>query len=101
MENTASKIHTDSVSITPQIVPIVSTKGGEGKSTQAGNLAGFLADSGLRTLLIDGDHSQPTASSIFSLQYEAPNGFMRFMNANFLSTSWPGKQVYKGLSRMR
>ncbi|HDK1042657.1 ParA family protein, partial [Escherichia coli] len=44
------------------ILPVVSTKGGEGKSTQSANLAGFLADAGLRTLLIDGDHAQPTAS---------------------------------------
>ncbi|MBN5215763.1 ParA family protein [Serratia ureilytica] len=63
----------------PQIVPVTSTKGGEGKSTQAGNLAGFLADSGLRTLLIDGDHSQPTASSIFALQYEAPCGLYELL----------------------
>ncbi|MDQ9315584.1 ParA family protein, partial [Escherichia marmotae] len=34
------------------ILPVVSTKGGEGKSTQSANLAGFLADAGLRTLLI-------------------------------------------------
>ncbi|HBQ2427298.1 TPA: hypothetical protein L7M12_005760, partial [Klebsiella pneumoniae] len=26
------------------ILPVVSTKGGEGKSTQSANLAGFLAD---------------------------------------------------------
>lgn len=41
----------------PIIVPVISTKGGEGKSTQAANLAGFLADAGLRTLLLDGDYA--------------------------------------------
>lgn len=64
---------------TPVVIPIVSTKGGEGKSTQSANLAGFLADAGKKTLLIDGDHSQPTASSIFSLQYEAPNGLYELL----------------------
>ncbi|MCS4267249.1 chromosome partitioning related protein ParA [Serratia sp. BIGb0163] len=58
---------------------MVSTKGGEGKSTQSANLAGFLADAGKKTLLIDGDHSQPTASSIFSLEYEAPNGLYELL----------------------
>ncbi len=57
-----------------KVVPVVSTKGGEGKSTQAANLAGFLADAGIKTFIIDGDHAQPTASSIYPLAYEAPCG---------------------------
>ncbi|KMJ44444.1 chromosome partitioning protein ParA [Xenorhabdus khoisanae] len=57
-----------------KILPIISPKGGEGKSTHAANLAGFFADAGLNTLLIDADYSQPTSSSIFSLGYEAPAG---------------------------
>ncbi|EPO2215087.1 AAA family ATPase, partial [Escherichia marmotae] len=61
------------------ILPVVSTKGGEGKSTQSANLAGFLADAGLRTLLIDGDHAQPTASNIFPLAYEAPAGLFELL----------------------
>jgi len=62
-----------------QILPIISTKGGEGKSTQAANIAGFLADSGLKTLLIDGDYAQPTASSIYRLIYEAPCGLTELL----------------------
>ncbi|MDY0870281.1 AAA family ATPase, partial [Klebsiella aerogenes] len=62
-----------------RIVPIISTKGGAGKSTKAGNIAGFCADAGLKTLLIDGDHSQPTASSLFKLEYEAPNGLFELL----------------------
>ena len=58
----------------PKILPVVSTKGGEGKSTQTANLGGFLADAGIKTLIIDGDHAQPTASSIYPLEYEAPCG---------------------------
>ena len=61
------------------ILPVVSTKGGEGKSTQSANLAGFLTDAGLRTLLIDGDHAQPTASNIFPLTYEAPAGLFELL----------------------
>ncbi|CCW28933.1 ParA family protein [Xenorhabdus nematophila] len=63
----------------PIILPFISPKGGEGKSTQASNLAGFLADAGLRTLLIDGDFSQPTTSSIFPLEYEAPCGLYELL----------------------
>ena len=63
----------------PKIIPVTSTKGGEGKSTQSANLAGFLADAGKKTLLIDGDHSQPTSSCIYSLEYEAPNGLYELL----------------------
>lgn len=63
----------------PRVIPVVSTKGGEGKSTQAANLAAFLADAGLKTLLLDGDHAQPTASSIFPLSYEAPCGLYELL----------------------
>lgn len=62
-----------------KVVPIVSTKGGEGKSTQAANLGGFLADAGIKVLIIDGDHAQPTASSIFPLSYEAPCGLYELL----------------------
>lgn len=63
----------------PVIYPVISTKGGEGKSTQAANLAGFLADAGLKVLLIDGDYAQPTASNIFPLSYEAPMGLVELL----------------------
>ncbi|MCP9269649.1 ParA family protein [Xenorhabdus sp. XENO-1] len=61
------------------ILPIISPKGGEGKSTHAANLAGFFADAGLQTLLIDADYSQPTSSSIFMLDYEAPAGLYELL----------------------
>ncbi|HAF2130882.1 TPA: AAA family ATPase [Salmonella enterica] len=48
--------------VATQILSIISTKGGEGKSTQGAYLAGFTADAGLKTLLIDGDYSQPTSN---------------------------------------
>ncbi|MEQ4973857.1 AAA family ATPase [Enterobacter cloacae] len=68
-----------SSSVKPRVIPVVSTKGGEGKSTQSANLAGFLADAGIKTLLLDGDHAQPTASSIFPLVYEAPCGLYELL----------------------
>lgn len=62
-----------------QVISIISTKGGEGKSTHAANLAGICADAGLKTLLIDGDYAQPTASSYYSLRYEAPCGLYELL----------------------
>lgn len=49
-----------------QVVSIISTKGGVGKTTTAANLGGFAADTGLRVLLLDLD-VQPTLSSYFTL----------------------------------
>ena len=42
-----------------QVVSIISTKGGVGKTTTAVNLAGIAEDDGLRELLLDLDE-QPT-----------------------------------------
>ncbi len=61
------------------VISIISTKGGEGKSTHAANLSGFCADAGLKTLLIDGDYAQPTASSYYHLKYEAPCGLYELL----------------------
>lgn len=61
------------------ILPVISPKGGEGKSTFAAYLAGFLADAGLNTLLVDADYSQPTASSIFVLEHESPFGLYELL----------------------
>ncbi|KKW50047.1 chromosome partitioning protein ParA [Pantoea ananatis] len=76
-------MHSKSISCTNpsrvKVIPVVSTKGGEGKSTQTANLGGFLADTGLKVLIIDGDHAQPTASSIFPLSYEAPCGLYELL----------------------
>ncbi|EJF5838980.1 AAA family ATPase, partial [Salmonella enterica] len=65
--------------VAAQILSIISTKGGEGKSTQGAYLAGFTADAGLKTLLIDGDYSQPTSCSIYHLDYEAPCGLYELL----------------------
>nr|WP_310615664.1 ParA family protein [Pantoea cypripedii] len=60
-------------------LPVISPKGGEGKSSFAAYLAGFLADAGLKTLLIDADYSQPTASSIYTLSNEAQFGLFELL----------------------
>ncbi|EGS2621965.1 ParA family protein [Salmonella enterica] len=65
--------------VAAQTLSIISTKGGEGKSTQGAYLAGFTADAGLKTLLIDGDYSQPTSCSIYHLDYEAPCGLYELL----------------------
>ncbi len=75
-----------------RVIPVISTKGGEGKSTQAANLAGFLADAGLKTLLIDGDYAQPTASSIFALRYEAPAGLYELL-MHTVDLNYPDKII--------
>ncbi len=55
------------------IITITNTKGGVGKTTLAANLAGYLADHGKRVLAVDAD-IQPTLSSYYPLEYEAPRG---------------------------
>jgi hypothetical protein len=64
-----------------QVVSIISTKGGVGKTTTAANLGGFAADAGLRVLLLDLD-VQPTLSSYFELQTRAPAGIYELLAFN-------------------
>lgn len=64
-----------------QVVAIISTKGGVGKTTTAANLGGFAADAGLRVLLLDLD-VQPTLSSYFELQARAPAGIYELLAFN-------------------
>ncbi|CAB5670025.1 Cell division inhibitor MinD [Delftia tsuruhatensis] len=64
-----------------QVVSIVSTKGGVGKTTTAANLGGLLADAGLRVLLLDLD-VQPTLSSYYALTHRAPAGIYELLAYN-------------------
>ncbi|MGR4868242.1 ParA family protein [Variovorax sp. LARHSF232] len=64
-----------------QVVSIISTKGGVGKTTTAANLGGFAADAGLRVLLLDLD-VQPTLSSYFTLDRQAPAGIYELLAFN-------------------
>lgn len=56
-----------------KIASIVSTKGGPGKTTVTANLGAFCAGANLKTLLIDLD-TQPSLSSFYRLDHEAPCG---------------------------
>lgn len=62
-------------------ISIISTKGGVGKTTTAANLGGFVADAGLRVLLIDLD-VQPTLSSYYPLARQAPAGIYELLAFN-------------------
>lgn len=63
------------------VLSLISTKGGVGKTTTAANLGGFLADAGLRVLLLDLD-SQPTLSSYFPLTHRALGGSYELLAFN-------------------
>ncbi|MGJ3439053.1 ParA family protein [Pseudomonas sp. Je.1.5.c] len=60
----------------------ISTKGGTGKTTGSTNLGAFTADAGLRTLLIDLDPVQPSASSYFPLEHTAEGGIFELLAFN-------------------
>lgn len=68
----------------PFIITIASTKGGCAKSTNAANIGAFCADHGLKTLLIDTD-TQPTLSSYYQLDYQAPGGTYEFLHFGMLT----------------
>ncbi|MDH3000045.1 hypothetical protein A1D23_00505 [Chelonobacter oris] len=60
------------------VIAIVSTKGGQTKSTNAANIGAFCAEHGLKTLLIDTD-VQPTLTSYYELDYSAPGGLYELL----------------------
>lgn len=64
-----------------QVISIISTKGGVGKTTVTANLGGFLADAGLRVLLLDLD-MQPTLSSYFEIVARADCGIYELLAFN-------------------
>lgn len=64
------------------ICSIISTKGGPGKTTTGANLGAFIADAGLRVLLIDMDPVQPSLSSYYNIAQEAPGGIYDLIALN-------------------
>ena len=64
-----------------KIASVLSTKGGPGKTTVTANLGAFCADSNIRTLLIDLD-TQPSLSSFYRLDSEAPGGTYQLISQN-------------------
>nr|BFD40974.1 ParA family protein [Pseudomonas sp. FFPRI_1] len=63
------------------VISIISTKGGVGKTTIAANLGGFIADAGLRVLLLDLD-MQPTLSSYYEITHRATGGIYELLTFN-------------------
>jgi len=63
------------------VVSVISTKGGVGKTTTAANLGGFVADAGLRVLLVDMD-IQPALSDYYALTRRAPGGIYELLAFN-------------------
>ncbi|WP_423357511.1 ParA family protein [Pseudomonas citronellolis] len=63
------------------VIAIISTKGGVGKTTIAANLGAFIADAGRRVLLIDLD-VQPTLSSYYPLSHRASSGIYELLAFN-------------------
>lgn len=66
------------------IAAILSTKGGVAKTTDTANLGGYLADQGLKVLMIDADIRQPTLSSYYPFDNEAPGGVYELIAQNEL-----------------
>jgi chromosome partitioning related protein ParA len=64
-----------------KIASVISTKGGPGKTTVTANLGAFCAESNLRTLLVDLD-TQPSLSSFYRLEHEAPGGTYELIAQN-------------------
>lgn len=65
----------------PLVAAIFSTKGGGVKSTNAAAIGAYCAESGIKTLLIDQDLLQPSLSSFYSLELEAPGGIYEMVMA--------------------
>ncbi|MCE9732329.1 ParA family protein [Pectobacterium sp. IFB5596] len=64
-----------------QVISVISTKGGVGKTTIAANLGSFVADAGFRVLLLDLD-MQPTLSSYYELSNRAAGGIYELLAFN-------------------
>lgn len=82
-----------------QIISVVSTKGGVGKTTLTANLSPLLADLGFRVLMMDAD-VQPSLSKYFPLHKTAPNGIVEFLlgdNSDENIISCISKTIYPNL----
>lgn len=73
-----TKFENFSLSASTQVISIVSTKGGVGKTTLTANIAALLADFGFRVLMIDAD-VQPSLSKYYPLSHQASQGIVELM----------------------
>jgi len=65
-------------------IAIVSTKWGVGKTTLAANLAGPLADMGLRVLMVDAD-IQTSLTKYYEIGGLAPHRLTRMIRQGYIS----------------
>ncbi len=81
-------------------IAICSTKGGVGKTTLTANLAGLLADLGLRVLMVDAD-IQASLTKFYNLTESAPHGLTRMMRQGYIGaecishTDWPNLDLVR------
>jgi chromosome partitioning related protein ParA len=61
-----------------QKIAVIGTKGGQGKTMSAANIAGLLASMGFRVLLVDAD-PRPQISKYFNLEYQAEAGLYQLI----------------------
>jgi chromosome partitioning related protein ParA len=81
-------------------IAIVSTKGGVGKTTLAANLAGLLADMGLRVLMVDAD-IQTSLSKYYEIGELAPHGLTRMIRQGYISADCVSRTVWPNLDIVR
>ena len=81
-------------------IAVVSTKGGVGKTTLAANLAGLLADMGLRVLMVDAD-IQTSLTKYYDIREMAPHGLTRMMRQGYISADCVSRTVWPNLDLVR
>src|SRR5258705_13483642 len=81
-------------------IAIVSTKGGVGKTTVAANLAGLLADMGLRVLMVDAD-IQTSLSKYYEISWLAPHGLTRLIRQGYISADCVSHTALQNLDIVR
>jgi chromosome partitioning related protein ParA len=81
-------------------IAILSTKGGVGKTTLAANLAGLLADMGLRVLMVDAD-IQTSLTKYYDIAEIAAHGLTRMMRQGYISADCVSKTVWPNLDLVR
>ena len=94
-----NKFSTVEVQQQPQVISVVSTKGGVGKTTLSANLSAALADMRFRVLMIDAD-VQPSLSKYYPLHKTAENGIVEFLlgdNSDENIISCISKTIYPNL----
>ncbi|AHF01386.1 cobyrinic acid a,c-diamide synthase [Thiomicrospira aerophila AL3] len=78
------------------ILSVVSTKGGVGKTTLTANLGAYLADQGYKVLLIDAD-VQPSLSSYFAINDVAEFGLQQLISNSTVTPEMVASKIEDNL----